>query len=376
MYCKMLFQCQFLHSTLDRIIHIVTNRMKLQATTIAALVSTTAISLAPNILLFLFPTYRPQLSSGLNPLSIGQALAAGGLLGDVFLHTLPHEIRNDNGELIGVAVLFGFVVFFMFDVFVRFYGTNSGHAHKNTKYEKTKNKTTSTTKQWSSAAVLNFAADSLHNFTDGIAIGASFAGSSFDLDAPLMDQVMGLLRSKGGMASLAVLFHEIPHELGDFSILVSSGFTKIQAIQTQFITALAAYCGTFVGLYGMVALKDVMGSDLMTPFTAGGFLYLACVTILPELLHENVSPRARMAQILAFCVGIGFMYFVSVLEHDGHVHDHQSHDNHHHHREHIHHVDHRSDGRHIHLVEQGHDSTDHFHDHHHDVKEDHYHADL
>ena len=274
----------------------------MHATTIAAFLSTTAISLAPNVLLFLFPTYRPETASSINPLAIGQALAAGGLLGDVFLHTLPHEMNHDNGQVIGMAVLVGFLVFFLFDLFVRSFGHDC-HDH-NKKQEK---KPELNNKKWTSAAILNLAADSLHNFTDGIAIGASFAGSSFDEALPLWDQVRILLRSRGGLATIAVLFHEIPHELGDYSILVSSGFTKMEAIKTQFITAVAAYCGTFVGLYGMTIMKEILGNDLMIPFTAGGFLYLASVTILPGLLHEKVSRRARSAQIIAFCIGIGFM---------------------------------------------------------------------
>jgi zinc transporter 7 len=321
----------------------------MQAKIIAAFLSTTAISLAPNVLLFLFPTYRPETTSGINPLSIGQALAAGGLLGDVFLHTLPHEMNHDNGQVIGLAILAGFLVFLLFDIFVRSFG-HECHTHEKSHDHKKKDQ------KWTSAAVLNLAADSLHNFTDGIAIGASFAGStSFDNALPLSDQVRVLLRSRGGLATLAVLFHEIPHELGDYSILVSSGFTKMEAIKTQFITAVAAYCGTFVGLYGMTAMKEILGNDLMIPFTAGGFLYLASVTILPELLQKNVSRRARIAQILAFCIGIGFMYGVAVLEHAsggcGH--------------------DHRADGRHIHLEEVH--SHDHIHEHSHDRIHEHNH---
>ena len=96
------------------------------ATTVAALICTTTISLLPNILLFVFPNYAPDSPM----LSIGQALAAGGLFGDVFLHTLPHAMMegshssgsdddHDHFESIGLAIISGFLVFFIFDVFVR-----------------------------------------------------------------------------------------------------------------------------------------------------------------------------------------------------------------------------------------------------------------
>ena len=75
---------------------------------------------------------------------------------------------------------------------------------------------------------LNLLADSMHNFTDGIALGASFAAS----------------KGLGTAALLSVLFHEIPHELSDFTILVESGLSKWEAIQAQFLTAIAAFLGT------------------------------------------------------------------------------------------------------------------------------------
>lgn len=397
-----------------------------EATTLAALACTTAISLAPNVLLFLFPSYKPSNSdSAINPLAIGQALAAGGLLGDVFLHTLPHTLTHDNGEMIGMAVLSGFVVFLLFDILVRSSHNDHDHCHdtggshddacdesKNSGSNKdTTNKNTKKKFMFTSAVVLNLAADSLHNFTDGIAIGASFAGTSSTIDTslPILLQIQNLLKSRGGLASLAVLFHEIPHELGDYSILVSAGMTKNEAILAQFSTAIAAYCGTFVGLFGMQTMKDYIGDDVMVPFTAGGFIYLAAVTILPGLLEERVGKRGRIAQVLAFLAGIGFMYGVAVLEHAGggcghghehghhghghaidldhhsHNHLHEIHDQHHHHphesHHHVHvhddedrrnhHHDSGEDEHHSHY--DAHEGEDHAHHHHHHGH-DHHHA--
>ena len=138
---------------------------------------------------------------------------------------------------------------------------------------------------------------------------------------------------------------------------------------TQFSTAIAAYCGTLVGLLGMEQMKYALGYDydLMVPFTAGGFIYLSSVTILPSLLEEKRTTfTMRMIHIMSFVVGIVFMYFVAVLEHNeeghGHSHshshaeidDHHDH-NHGHHDNHVHeHIDH-----HAH-------SHDHDHHHHHD----------
>ena len=266
----------------------------------ASLISTTAISLAPNLILYLAPNFASSRSKQRNNLlSIGQALAAGCLLGDVFLHTLPHCFLGHDeagAQNLGLSILGGFLTFFVLDVLIRsfddaFHDHDHDHDHdhnhnckecsKKDNVDASSNngaKDTETSLIFSPTVLLNLAADSLHNFTDGITIGASFASASFsdDVDSlPLLSQIVALLRSRGGVASLAVLLHEIPHELGDFAVLVSAGMSKRQAIKAQFGTAIAAYCGTFVGLIAMERMRNFVGYDLMVPFTAGGFLYLS-----------------------------------------------------------------------------------------------------
>ena len=322
----------------------------------AALLSTLLISLAPNLILFLSPDYKGKAASDAAArhgavLSVGQALAAGGLLGDVFLHTLPHSLgdghahahahdhdhdhRNHEGGFdVGLVVLFGFGAFLVFDIFVRSVGGQHSHGHghghghenghengceKDHSHEKGQRKESNESCEggagissiFNSTVVLNLAADSLHNFTDGLAIGASFAAVS---QAGQGQTILSLLRSRGGMASLSVLLHELPHELGDFSILVSNGMSKMQAIRAQFGTALAAFAGTMLGLAAST-FDERLGHDVLIPFTAGGFVYLAAVSILPGVLEEpNVGAPVRMLQIAAFALGVAFMHLVSILE--------------------------------------------------------------
>lgn len=308
----------------------------------AAFISTGLISLVPNVLLFLFPqvaTNQDVGSSGYDIFSCGQALAAGGLLGDVFLHTLPHAFqdaaqRNDDEEMdrLAIVLLGGFFTFYFVDVLIRISG--SGHSHTSSASSQgdtcahDRNEIKSELRM-SSAVILNLAADSLHNFTDGLAIGASFAmvKTTDTSSLSFMQRSLSLLSSRGGLASLSVLFHEIPHEIGDFSILVSHGYSKKQAIKMQFVTAIAAFCGTATGLLAV----SYEGDKWMLPFTAGGFLYLAAATILPEILKEaRGGAKQHFLQLLFFAVGIAFMQAVSLLEHaENHGHGH-SHDHHHH----------------------------------------------
>jgi hypothetical protein len=184
-----------------------------------------------------------------------------------------------------------------------------------------------------------------------------------------------MLQSSGGLATtMSIMFHEIPHELGDFAILVKQGYSKHQAIMAQFGTAVAAMMGTYVGLMVSSIAHSRMGDELLL-VTAGGFVYLATVNILPELLDEsNRSWKQRLIQLVVFALGIGLLYAVSLLEEM----DHHGHDHHHHHHHSFGHDDHLDTHHHNHdtIHEHSHphlystESQDHGyhhdHGHHHD----------
>lgn len=291
---------------------------------LAAFLSTGVISLAPNILLFLFPNYGSgphSHSSTTAMLSLGQALAVGGLLGDVFLHTLPecftdahphmhqhhHHHHGSENNNIGLRVIFGFSVFFILDILVRsIEKTSGGHSHSNNGEKGVNDKCTNQTQSWrlllSSAVLLNLFGDACHNFTDGLAIGATFSLTQIPHSS---EEIMSwttafsLLKSRGGLASISVFLHEIPHELGDFATLVRAGCSRNMAIGLQFLTSIAAFAGTAFGLFSADYIEG-LGHEVLLPFTAGGFLYLACVTILPDVLETESNVWLRTLQIGSF----------------------------------------------------------------------------
>ena len=171
--------------------------------------------------------------------------------------------------------------------------------------------------QVKASAWLCMISDFTHNITDGLAMSASFYISP----------------SIGAITTMAVFFHEIPHEVGDFAILVQSGFTKYQAISAQLFTAFGAFLGTLIGIaiQHYSGLSDgasgeivqglfgtsVTAGDLVLPFTAGGFMYIGTVGVIPELLviegKKSVSQEFRdgLVQLIAMFVGIGMMALVS-----------------------------------------------------------------
>lgn len=146
------------------------------------------------------------------------------------------------------------------------------------------------------AGYLNLLANSIDNFTHGLAVAGSFLVSF----------------RHGVLATFAILLHEIPHEVGDFAILLRSGFTRWDAAKAQLLTATAGLVGALVAIggSGVTSALEAKTSWIM-PFTAGGFLHIALVTVLPDLLDEDDRIES-LKQLLALILGIGVMAFLTV----------------------------------------------------------------
>ena len=116
-------------------------------------------------------------------------------------------------------------------------------------------------------------------------------------------------------------------QIADYSILIKSGFTKYQAMGSQFFTAVGAFVGTFLGIWiaetsgtGKTAAikigEGIMGTslgagDLVIPMTAGGFLYIASVSVIPELLEESRSGTQALKEYGAMAFGVFCMVRIS-----------------------------------------------------------------
>lgn len=297
------------------------------------------------------------------------AFAVGGLLGDTLFHLLPEiflgEGHDENARfvlvepnrnlLLGVAILVGFVTFVAMDKGLRIATGGAGHSHSHgaddhshkhehehdtSALDKATASTTATEKAGTSsqrkkdvkvvaeaqkvidkevkqinnsvkmAGYLNLIADFTHNITDGLAMASSFYASP----------------TIGATTTVAVFFHEIPHEVGDFALLIQSGFSKRQAMMAQFGTAVGALLGTLIGIavqeFGGAGLDaqgmnaGLMGTsltwgDLLLPFTAGTFLFVGTVAVIPELLETGTNKREETGKALkmfvAMATGAGIM---------------------------------------------------------------------
>jgi zinc and cadmium transporter len=138
-------------------------------------------------------------------------------------------------------------------------------------------------------------ADRAHNFIDGVIIGASYIVSLH----------------VGVATTLAVIFHEIPHELGNFFVLLYAGFSKKKALFFNFLSALFAILGTLLSL--SVGSRIAEFSSMMLPLAAGGFIYIAGSDLVPELNKESTLGKS-LVQMLAIAVGVGLMLLLDMLE--------------------------------------------------------------
>ena len=137
--------------------------------------------------------------------------------------------------------------------------------------------------------------DSLHNFIDGLVIAASF----------LVDINLGIA------ATIAVIFHEIPQEIGQFAILVHGGWSKAKALFYNFLSALTSIIGAAVVLFFAPQLEEAPSFLLI--MAAASFLYIAMSDIIPEL-HSEKSPRKSVYQFIWLILGVAFMAALLMLE--------------------------------------------------------------
>lgn len=211
--------------------------------------STVIISIAPFLILFFVPLDNTNQHESL--LKILLSFAAGGLLGDAFLHLIPHAMlphshgsskthshshshdhdseHHEHDMTIGLCVLLGLITFLIVEKIIRIVKGAHSHSHvhhisqekkenvSSKKKEEKENSNKAVSKVYKPpesdikiAGYLNLAADFLHNFTDGLAIGASYMAGN----------------NTGYLTTVTILLHEIPHEIGDFAILVQSGVSK------------------------------------------------------------------------------------------------------------------------------------------------------
>lgn len=240
------------------------------------------------------------------------AIAVGTLCGDALLHLLPHALKShgpssepqEETEVVLKCSVTFLTILFFYTVEAVMQTLNGGHSHDHAHGPTVEELKTEAAKQiepielgammpgappppverpMTSTALMVIVGDGLHNLTDGLAIGAAFSG----------DPVTGFA------TALAVFCHELPHELGDFAVLLRSGMTIRRALYYNLLSSVLSFMGMAGGIW--LAEDHQSASQWIYAATAGTFFYIALADLVPEI-NENI--RGKTLSLLLAVLGI------------------------------------------------------------------------
>lgn len=198
------------------------------------------------------------------------ALSAGTLMGAAFLHLIPEATEVVGVQMTNITLIMAFISFFLVEKLLHWH---HHHAFSHDTH---------------TLGYMNLVGDSLHNFLDGMILAATFYTN------------IGL----GITTTLAVILHEIPQEIGDFGVLLHSGFSIKKALTANLLVALTAVLG---GIIASIWISQVsLVSPYITAFAAGGFVYISTSDLLPEIRKEDRTSRS-WSTFLVFLFGILLM---------------------------------------------------------------------
>ena len=223
------------------------------------------------------------------------SFAIGALLGAAFLEVIPHAFENGEPHKVAGSILGGILVFFVLEklllwrhsheghngdheiAVVRAPGHGHGHGHDHGR-----------------SGALIVIGDTIHNFLDGILIAAAFVQGT----------------QLGIITALAIVAHEIPQEVGDFVILLNSGYSKLKA----FVVNMLSSCATLVGgVLGYYALKVIEGwTPVLLGIVAASMIYVAVADLIPGL-HKRTSARDSLIQVIFIALGIGSIWLIHAV---------------------------------------------------------------
>lgn len=207
------------------------------------------------------------------------SFAAGALLATGFSDTLPEAVEMNEHAFIYTTI--GIAIFFIIErIFLNF------HHHE----EKSKKEHIRVP-----VSFLIFG-DILHNFIDGISIAATFIVS-----VPL-----------GILTSIAVFAHEIPHELGDFGLLLQMGYSRKKVFLFNFLTGLVAFAGALFGYFLTNSIGSVV--SVLLAITSANFIYLSLSDLIPEIHHRSTN-KTGLYHIISFLLGIGLVLILGMILH-------------------------------------------------------------
>lgn len=206
--------------------------------------------------------------------------AVGALLAAAFLRLIPHALEEAKPTPVMATVLIGILLFFMLEKMLLW-----RHCHEHE------------CEVHSTGGTLILVGDGFHNLVDGVLIAAAFMTS-----IPL-----------GIATSLAIIVHEVPQEVGDFSILLDEGYSRGKAFTYNMLSSLTTVAGALMGYFALDYMEKII--PYVLALSASSFIYIATVDLIANI-HRRKSSQPAMIQVLLILVGVGTIWAIGA----GHSH--------------------------------------------------------
>jgi zinc and cadmium transporter len=212
------------------------------------------------------------------------SFAIGSLLGAAFLGLLPHALTGPGVEdfhNIFLAVLIGLLSFFLLEKLVLWRHCHSDHCEAHAPHDHHENK--------EAAGWMILVGDGMHNFVDGVLIAAAF----------MTDTHLGIV------TALAIAAHEIPQEVGDFVVLLHSGFSRKKALLFNVLSSLTTIVGALLAYWSLGDMQHLLPYVLAV--AASSFIYIAVADLIPGL-HKRAEASETVQQVLLIAAGVSLIY--------------------------------------------------------------------
>lgn len=212
--------------------------------------------------------------------------AIGALLGAAFLEILPHALEHGDPHRMTATVLFGILAFFLLEKLVLWRHCHHDHCEAHDAQ--------APSHDHGRSGLLILIGDTFHNFVDGILIAAAFLEST----------------ELGIVTALAIIAHEIPQEVGDYVILLHSGYSRARALAFNLLSSLATLVGASLAYFALSQLTTWVPTLL--GLGAASMIYVAVADLIPGL-HKRTELKATLQQISLIGLGIASIVIVRAL---------------------------------------------------------------
>jgi len=234
--------------------------------------------------------------------------AIGAMLGAVFLEILPHAFSQASSpENMAATVLFGILLFFVLEKLVLWRHCHGEHCEAHAVHTEQECKVSQVPNKkfrapthqhqhshdYGRSGMMIMVGDTFHNFVDGILIAAAF----------LIDERVGFV------TAFAIIAHEIPQEVGDFLILLHSGYSRKRALMFNLLSSLATVVGGVSAYFALQTLSSWVPTIL--GLAAASLLYVAVADLIPGL-HKRTELKETIYQVILIALGISSVWLTKL----------------------------------------------------------------